>query len=109
MGVCLRFAQTNIKTSQLKIFKAMHLTSVPAFGRPTYIGRPTFQSFGRPTSSGRPTSHMQVVLGEYRGFAKSTDVCHVSDVRHFGRPKPFERPTLHLALGFSSHTESLQN
>ena len=59
MGVCLRFSQPNINSSQLKIMKCFNLSSVAAFGRPTYIGRPTFQSFERPTHFGRSTSHMQ--------------------------------------------------
>src|SRR4051812_21908121 len=67
----------------------MHLTFVPAFGRPTYIGRPTSHSFGRPTSFGCPTSHLQEALGEYKEHAK---IC--------GRPSRFGRPTLHFVLGF---------
>src|ERR1043165_5558383 len=55
VGVCLRFPQTNINATKLKIIKIYTSSIASAFGRPTYIGRPTSGSFGRPLASGRST------------------------------------------------------
>jgi len=109
VGVCLRFAQTNINATKLKIIKIYSSYHCPAFGRPTYFGRPTSESFGRPMYFGRPTY--------------TTEGCalHVQSLcKNLGRPTCFGRPTLRTSVTFRTSdtplctwvpplTESLQN